>query len=102
MYRSPHTSKISTFSLHKHNKSAMVNTRINPKLKAQAESIFNKIGLTSAEAVRLFYAQVCLHKGLPFEGRIPNKATVQAMKDADAGRTYKAENVAALLKEILS
>ena len=54
-------------------KVATINTRIEPELKIAAESILHKVGLTSAEAVRLFYKQVCLHKGLPFEIKIPNK-----------------------------
>ncbi len=74
-------------------KVATINTRIEPKLKSQAETIFRKVGLTSAEAVRLFYMQVCLHKGLPFEVKIPNEETVKAMQDADKRKTRKAKSV---------
>jgi len=74
-------------------KVATINTRIEPKLKSQAEAIFHKVGLTSAEAVRLFYVQVCLQKGLPFEVRIPNEETIKAMSDADKRKTHKAKNV---------
>ncbi len=80
-------------------KSSTVNTRINPALKNKAEAIFNKIGLSSAEAVRLFYTQVCLHKGLPFEIKIPNKTTERAMQEADLGKTKKAKSIKALLDE---
>lgn len=78
-------------------KSSTINTRIDPTLKNKAESIFHKIGLSSAEAVRLFYTQVCLRKGLPFDVCIPNKKTVKAMQNADAGKTHKAKNIKALL-----
>lgn len=74
-------------------KVATINTRIEPKLKSQAEAILHKVGLTSAEAVRLFYMQVCLHKGLPFEVKIPNEETIKAMHDADKRKTRKAKSV---------
>ncbi len=47
------------------------------------------MGLTSAEAVRLFYMQVCLNNGLPFEVKIPNKETIKALHDADKRKTFK-------------
>lgn len=81
-------------------KVATVNTRIEPNLKAKAEAILHKIGLTSAEAVRLFYVQVCLQKGLPFEIKIPNKVTLKAMLDADARKTKKAKNVKELFQDL--
>jgi DNA-damage-inducible protein J len=81
-------------------KVATVNTRIEPKLKTRAESILHKVGLTSAEAVRLFYMQVCLHNGLPFEVKIPNKETTKAMRDADKRKTHKAKSVDDLFKDL--
>lgn len=81
-------------------KIATVNTRIEPKLKTKAETILNKVGLTSAEAIRLFYTQICLKKGLPFDVKIPNKKTLQAMQDADSGKTHKAKTVKDLFDSI--
>jgi DNA-damage-inducible protein J len=81
-------------------KLAMVNARIEPKLKRQAEDILHKVGLTSAEAVRLFYKQICLYKGLPFEVKIPNKETIKAMRDADKGKIHKAKSVDELFKDL--
>ena len=81
-------------------KAATINTRIEPKLKTQAEAILHKVGLTSAEAVRLFYMQICLQKGLPFTVQIPNKATIKAMRDADKRKTHKAKNVDEIFKDL--
>ncbi len=81
-------------------KVATVNTRIEPELKNKAEGILHKVGLTSAEAVRLFYMQVCLHKGLPFEVKIPNKETLKAMRDADKRKTHKAKSIDDLFKDL--
>ena len=74
-------------------KVATISTRIEPKLKTRAEIILHKVGLTSAEAVRLFYMQICLNNGLPFEVKIPNKKTSKAMNEADKRKTHKAKSV---------
>lgn len=81
-------------------KVATINTRIEPKLKSRAETILRKVGLTSAEAVRLFYMQVCLNNGLPFEIKIPNKKTTAAMRNADKRKTHKAKNVDELFENL--
>jgi DNA-damage-inducible protein J len=81
-------------------KAATVNTRIEPAIKHKAEGILHKIGLTPAEAIRLFYRQICLRKGIPFSVRIPNKKTLAAMHDADSGKTHKAKNVDDLFEDL--
>jgi len=81
-------------------KEATVNARIEPKLKREAETILHKVGLTSAEAVRLFYKQVCLQKGLPFEIKMPNKKTIKAMQDADKRKTRKVKSVDELFEDL--
>lgn len=81
-------------------KIATINTRIEPKLKTRAETILRKVGLTSAEAVRLFYMQVCLNNGLPFEVKIPNKETIKAMHNADKRKTHKAKSVDELFEDL--
>jgi DNA-damage-inducible protein J len=66
--------------------SGMIRARISPELKAEAESILNQIGLSSSDAIRMFYRQVTMHNGLPFEARIPNATTRKALLDAEAGK----------------
>ena len=66
-------------------KSAYLNARIDPDLKAQAEDVFSKIGLSSSQAITLFYKQVALHQGIPFEVRVPNAATAAALREAEQG-----------------
>jgi DNA-damage-inducible protein J len=67
-------------------KTGMIRARISPELKAQAESILAEIGLSSSDAIRMFYKQVTLRNGLPFEARIPNATTRKALRDVEAGR----------------
>jgi DNA-damage-inducible protein J len=66
-------------------KTQMIHTRINSELKDKAHKIFNALGLSPAEAVRLFYSQVIRTRGLPFEMRIPNEETKMSIAQAEAG-----------------
>ena len=67
-------------------KAATVRARIEPSLKDDVEKLFNKMGLTTTEAINLFYRQVKLRNGLPFNVVIPNKTTEKVFKDTDASR----------------
>ena len=63
-------------------KTAMIRARVEPTLKQQAEECFSELGLSATEAITLFYKQVALHHGLPFEVRIPNAETIEALRQA--------------------
>ena len=67
-------------------KTATVRARIEPTLKEDVEKLFNKMGLSTTEAINLFYRQVKLRNGLPFNVVIPNKTTEKVFKDTDANR----------------
>ncbi len=67
-------------------RTGMIRARVSPELKAQAEGILAEIGLSSSDAIRMFYKQVTLRNGLPFEARIPNATSRKALRDAEAGR----------------
>ncbi len=64
-------------------KSAMLRARIEPTLKEEVESILKKLGLSTSEAINLFYKQIKLRKGLPFQVVVPNELTKKTMKDTD-------------------
>lgn len=67
-------------------KPAMIRARIDPALKSEVEGILSQLGLSSSEAINLFYHQVKLNQGLPFAVRIPNKTTLRTFKDTDSGQ----------------
>ena len=48
-------------------KSSSVNVRINENIKQHSESILEDLGLSRAVAIDLFYRQIILHNGLPFD-----------------------------------
>lgn len=67
-------------------KTATVRARIEPGLKKRAESLFRRLGLTTTEAITLFYRQVDIRKGIPFDIVIPTETTRKTMDDTDADR----------------
>ncbi len=67
-------------------KTSTIRARIEPDLKGKAEYIFQQLGLTTTQAITLFYKQVELQKGLPFNVAIPNETTLKTFSNTDAGR----------------
>ena len=52
-------------------KEAIVRARVDSTLKADAEAVFNTLGINTTEAIRMFLSQVRLRRGLPFKVEIP-------------------------------
>ncbi len=67
-------------------KISTVRARIEPELKADVEKLFKELGISTTEAINLFYRQVKLRNGFPFNVVIPNKMTERVFKDTDAKR----------------
>ena len=65
-------------------KTANINVRIEQELKKEAEEKLNYLGLTMAEAIKLFLRQVTLTDSIPFKIEIPkyNRETIEAMDEA--------------------
>ena len=51
-------------------KSANLYARIEPEVKEQAESILSALGIPASNAINMFYKQIILQRGLPFEVKI--------------------------------
>jgi DNA-damage-inducible protein J len=66
-------------------KTAYVNARIDPTLKAKAEQVFHALGMSASTAIAMFYRQVTIRRGMPFDVCIPNQETIAALADAEAG-----------------
>ena len=65
------------------------NVYLDKNLKEQAKEIYKHYGLSLSEAVNIFLAQSVFNRGLPFEVKIPNDKTLEAMKDVDTGANYE-------------
>ena len=70
-------------------KNAMIRARTESKLKREAETIFKKLGISPSEAINIFYNQVRLRKGIPFEVKIPNKITKETFEKSNRRKDIK-------------
>jgi DNA-damage-inducible protein J len=66
-------------------KRASINVRIEPALKERAEQIFAALGVSRSDAIGMFFRQVVLRRGMPFDLSIPNAKTVAALEELDRG-----------------
>ena len=89
-------------------KSANLYARIEPDIKEQAETILSALGIPASNAITMFYKQIILQRGLPFEVRLPdtkpidistlteeqlNSELEKGYTDIAAGRTKSAKKV---------
>ena len=65
------------------------NVYLDTNLKEQAKEIYKHYGLSLGEAFNMFLAQSVFNRGLPFEVKIPNDMTLEAMKDVETGENYE-------------
>lgn len=75
---------------------ATITARVNSNSKGKVEIILKKLGLTHSSAINLFYNQILLNGGLPFELKIPKSVTnkVSASMVAEPTLAYDAiENI---------
>lgn len=70
-------------------KKSRTNVYLDTNLKIKAKEIYKQYGLTLSDAFNMFLAQSVFNQGLPFELKIPNAETLQAMKDVESGENYE-------------
>ena len=66
-------------------RTAVINVRTEPEIKAQAESLYRSMGVSISDAINMFLYKSIDFRGLPFDlcREIPNAETVAAMKEAE-------------------
>ena len=88
--------------------------RMEPELKNQAEEILSSLGLSASTAINMFYRQIVLKRGIPFDLKLEeprplfldemtkedlDREIQKGIDDVEAGRAYQAEEVFAELRE---
>ncbi len=63
-------------------KSAVIHARIEENIKIRAEKILKSLGLNTTEAINMFLHQVIINKGLPFDVKITNEETLEALQNS--------------------
>ena len=65
-------------------KTANLYARIEPDVKEQAERILSVLGIPASNAINMFYKQIILNNGLPFDVKIPAEKPVNVAELTDA------------------
>ena len=72
-------------------KSANLYARIEPDVKEQAEKILSTLGIPASNAINMFYKQIILQRGLPFEVKIPYSRPTDMSELSDAEMNMEIE-----------
>ncbi|MBP5789186.1 MAG: type II toxin-antitoxin system RelB/DinJ family antitoxin [Neisseriaceae bacterium] len=95
-------------------KTANLYARIEPNIKDEAERILSALGVSSSNAINMFYKQIILHRGIPFSLTLPEKKPLNLSElskeqlsaelekgyaDIEAGKTTPIESVFAKLRQ---
>ena len=91
---------------------SVVYARIDTNLKENAEGILSKLGISPSGAVQMFYSQIVLHDGIPFDLRLPasrptaigtmsreqlDAELMNGMESLQSGKSYSVDDVDAVL-----
>jgi len=57
-------------------RTATVFARVEPEIKENAEQVLGELGIPMSNAVGLFLRQVVLHRGIPFEMKLPREKNI--------------------------
>ncbi|MDF7800821.1 type II toxin-antitoxin system RelB/DinJ family antitoxin [Pontiellaceae bacterium B1224] len=66
-------------------RTATVRARMEPDLKADVEILLSQLGISTTEAINMFYSQIRLRHALPFPVEIPNETTIKTFEKTDRG-----------------
>lgn len=79
---------------------SVVRARVEEGVKEEAAVVLATMGLTVSDAFRMMLIRIAREKALPFEPLVPNAQTIQAMKEARAGRLQGFDTVEALMADL--
>lgn len=66
-------------------KESTARARMDADLKKEAEDILAECGLNATQGINLFYRQIVLHHGIPFDVKVPNAESRRAMREIETG-----------------
>lgn len=77
-----------------------VRARIDSDTKERAADALGAMGLSISDAIRLLMVRIADERRLPFEVRVPNAATREAMAELEAGKGKSFASVSALMADL--
>ena len=81
-------------------KTAIVQARIEPGLKSNVETILNSLGMSTTDAINIYFKQIELASGLPFAVEIPNEKTKKAIREGNTGKGKEFKSTSDLFDDL--
>ena len=82
-------------------RTATIQARIDPIVKEKAQQILNTLNISLSEAISLYFTQISLNRGIPFDVKIPNELTLTTIKKSERGEElHEVDSVDELFKEL--
>lgn len=78
----------------------VVRARIEGQVKARATEVLAEMGLSVSDAIRMLLVRIAAEKALPFDARVPNAETVDAIRELDDGEGARFASVSELLADL--
>lgn len=78
----------------------VVRARIDQRVKEQAADVLDDMGLTVSDAIRMLLVRIAAEKALPFEVRVPNAETVEAIEAGRRGDVASFRSVEDLMADL--
>lgn len=72
---------------------SVVRARIDEQIKEEASVVLASMGLTVSDAFRILLTKIAKEKAFPFEPLVPNKKTIEAMRDARRGKLVTVDKI---------
>jgi DNA-damage-inducible protein J len=79
---------------------SVVRARIDTATKKRAAAALGAMGLSISDAIRLLMVRIAEEQRFPFEVKVPNRATRQAMAELEAGKGKRFKSAKALFKDL--
>ena len=77
-----------------------VRARIDAKTKERAAEALEAMGLSVSDAIRLLMLRIADERRLPFDVKVPNATTREAMAELEAGKGKRFASVDALMDDL--
>lgn len=77
-----------------------VRARIDQETKVKATAALEAMGLSVSDAIRLLMLRIAYEERLPFEIRVPNKTTIEAIDELEAGQAKRFDSIDSLMDDL--
>ena len=78
----------------------VVRARIDSDTKARATEALHAMGLSVSDAIRLLLMRVAEEQRLPFDVKVPNRETLDAVRELEEGRGKRFDSAEALFRDL--